>query len=107
MPIVKIDTGQSSTKVGHYLSLDRTGAERCESFISNTGAKDIKEAEREFCNTREAYGKTEGRQFFQAYLSFQRDDLGSLANPDGSPNWERIAAYGKEWAERAGVAERH
>jgi hypothetical protein len=107
MPIIKIDTGRSSTKVGRYLSLDRKGEERYESFVTNTGAENVKEAELQFRATREANGKTEGRQFFQAYISFQRDDLGSLANPDGSPNWERIAAYGKEWAERAGVAQRH
>ena len=107
MPIIKIDTGRSSTKVGRYLAMDRTGAERSEYFLSNTAAENVKEAELQFRATSEAYGKTEGRQFFQAYISFQRNDLGSLANPDGTPNWERIGDYGKEWAERFGMAQRH
>ena len=107
MPIIKIDTGRSSTKVGRYLAIDRTGAERSEYFASNTAAENVKEAELQFRATREAHEKTEGRQFFQAYISFQRNDLGSLANPDGTPNWERIGNYGKEWAERFGIAQRH
>jgi len=107
MPIIKIDSGRSGAKVSRYLSVDRKGEERCESFFSNTGAQNVKEAEQEFCNTRESYEKTGGRQFFQAYISFQRDDLGSLANPDGSPKCQLIADCGRQWAERTGIAERH
>ena len=106
MPIIKIDTGRSSTKVGRYLAFDRAGEERCEAFLSNTAAENPKQAELQFRATRESYGKAEGRQFFQAYISFQRDDLGSLANPDGTPSWDRIAGYGRQWADRFGVAQR-
>lgn len=76
MPVIKIDTGRSGAKVGRYLSLDRKGEERCEAFCSNTAAGNVKQVELQFRATRESYGKTEGREFFQAYISFQRDDRG-------------------------------
>lgn len=108
MPVLKIDSGHSGKALARYVRYDLKGKEREESFASNLGApKDAQGAEREFRLTREHFGKTDGVQSYQAYLSFERTDLGDMANPDGSPNWQRLANYGAEWAHRAGIGDRH
>ena len=101
MPVLKIDSGHSGTALARYVRYNPKGNEREEAFASNLGApKDAQGAEREFRLTRDHFGKTDGVQSYQAYLSFQRTDLGDMANPNGSPNWQRLANYGAEWAQK-------
>lgn len=107
MPILKVDDGTNSSRVGHYLNFDREGSERAEAFRANTPVGDVKEAEREFRLVREQFGKKDGPEFHQFYISYQRSDLGSLEKADGTPDWDRMARYGEEWARRAGISDRH
>ena len=108
MPVLKIDSGHSGGALARYVRYDPKGNEREEAFASNLGpSKEAQGAEREFRLTREHFGKTDGVQSYQAYISFQRTDLGDLANSDGSPNWQRLANYGAEWAQKSGVGDRH
>ena len=107
MPILKFDAGSNSAKLGHYIYFDRAGGERTEAFYSSSEAEDIKIAEAHFAQDRTNFQQEGGRQFFQVYIGFRSDLLGDMTNIDGTPDYARIAEYGRTLAERSGIASRH
>lgn len=108
MPVLKMDSGHDSARLAYYLARDRDGNDRVAGFATNLDRADsVLAAEKEFHAVRETFHKTGGVHFYQAYISFEHSDMGILRNADGTLNWDRIAHYGQEFAERAGIAERH
>jgi hypothetical protein len=90
-----------------YLLNQNEQGNRVQALAGNVVNQDTASVEREFKETRDYFGQQDGRQYYHVALSFERNDLGDMVRPDGSPDHDRISAYGDEWAKEAGIADHH
>ncbi len=90
-----------------YLLNQNEQGNRVQALAGNVVNQDAASVEREFKETRDYFGQQDGRQYYHVALSFERNDLGDMVRPDGSPDHDRISAYGDEWAKEAGIADHH
>ncbi len=92
--------------VGYLLSQNESG-NRVQALGGSVVGREAGAVEREFKETRDYFGQQEGRQYYHVALSFERNDLGDLARPDGTTDHGKLRDYGEEWAKEAGIADRH
>ena len=90
-----------------YLTKENEEGTRVRALGGNVAGHDWRSAEREFRITREQFGAEDGIRYHHASLSMDPRDMGSLAAADGTPDYERLARLGEQWAERNGILERH
>ncbi len=107
MPVTKLSSGRSSAVMLRYLTRENEEGTRVRALGGNVSGDDWRSAEREFKLTREQFGVRDGIRYHHASLSMDPKDLGTLAAPDGSPNYRGMVAFGEQWAERNGISERH
>jgi len=107
MPVLKITHGASSSKMIHYLFTQDKEGNRLQALGGTVVGRDPKTVEAEFRETRLHFGDGAGRQYYHVAISFERSDLGDIANPEGGPDYGKLRDYGEEWAKEAGIAERH
>lgn len=107
MPVLKISQGGDSSKMVSYLLHQNEAGNRVQALGGNVVGREAENIEREFRATREQFGQHGGREYYHVALSFERQDLGDLAGPDGKPLPESLRDYGEEWAKGAGIAQRH
>lgn len=88
----------------NYLLNQNESKNRVQALGGSLVGRDSASIEREFKETRDYFGQHEGRQYYHVALSFERGDLGTLASPEGKPDYARIRDFGEQWAQEAGIA---
>ena len=107
MPILKISVGGGSSKMISYLLNQNEARNRVQAMGGNVTGRSAESVEREFKAARSQFGQEGGRQYYHVAISFERNDLGDLARPDGGPDHAKLRDYGEGWAREAGIAEKH
>jgi hypothetical protein len=107
MPVLKITHGGNSSKMIHYLLTQDKDGNRLQALGGTVVGRDPKTVEAEFRETRLHFGDGAGRQYYHVAISFERSDLGDIANPEGGPDYGKLRDYGEEWAHEAGIARDH
>ena len=86
MPILKISVGGDSSKMIAYLLNQNEAGSRVQAVGGNVTGRSAESVEREFKAARSQFGQEGGRQYYHVAISFERNDLGDLARPDGPPD---------------------
>lgn len=107
MPVLKISFGKSSARMIGYLLNQNEDGNRVQALGGSVVGREGMAIEKEFQETRNYFGQHEGRQYYHVALSFERQDLGDLTKPDGTPDYAKLSDYGEEWTKEAGIADRH
>ena len=107
MPVLKITHGGSSAKMIRYLLTQDQEGSRLQALGGTVVGRDPKTVEAEFRDTRLHFGDGTGRQYYHVAISFERNDLGDMATPEGGPDYAKLRDYGEQWAQEAGIARDH